>query len=71
MAEKNVDSLNLLFDEKAMFVHMGGSWGKQPELSTIKTGGIWYKTPIFKALVEIYRPCILFLLLLFLLSLEL
>jgi hypothetical protein len=26
MAEKNVDSLNVLFDEKAMFIHMGGSW---------------------------------------------
>lgn len=28
MADKNTDSLNLLFDEKSMFVHMGGSWGK-------------------------------------------
>ena len=26
-----------------MFVHMGGSWGKTQELSTIKSGGIWYK----------------------------
>lgn len=43
MADKNTDSLNVLFDDKAMFVHMGGSWGKQPELNTIKTGGIWYK----------------------------
>lgn len=43
MADKNVDSLAVLFDEKAMFVHMGGSWGKQPELATIKSGGIWYK----------------------------
>jgi hypothetical protein len=43
MADKNVDSLNVLFDEKSVFVHMGGSWGKTPEISTIKSGGIWYK----------------------------
>lgn len=43
MADKNVDSLNALFDEKSVFVHMGGSWGKAQELSTIKSGGIWYK----------------------------
>jgi hypothetical protein len=42
-AEKNVDSLKNLFDEKSMFVHMGGSWGKTQELETIKGGGIWYK----------------------------
>ncbi len=43
MADKNVDSLNTLFDTKAMFIHMGGSWGKSQELNTIKSGGIWYK----------------------------
>src|SRR6478672_3528643 len=43
MANKNVDSLNVLFDDKSMFVHMGGSWGKTQELNTIKSGGIWYK----------------------------
>ena len=43
MADKNVDSLNVLFDDKSMFVHMGGSWGKTQELATIKSGGIWYK----------------------------
>lgn len=43
MAEKKVDSLDVLFDEKAVFVHMGGSWGKGPEINVIKTGGIWYK----------------------------
>ena len=26
-----------------MFVHMGGSWGKQRELDVIKSGNIWYK----------------------------
>ena len=43
MADKNVDSLNRVFDDKCMFIHMGGTWGKTPELSTIKSGGIWYK----------------------------
>jgi len=43
MADKNVDSLNTLFHEKSVFVHMGGSWGKAPEINVIKSGGIWYK----------------------------
>jgi hypothetical protein len=43
MADKNVDSLKGLFAEKCVFVHMGGSWGKDQELTTIKGGGIWYK----------------------------
>ena len=43
MADKNVDALDKLFHEKAMFVHMGGSWGKEQEINIIKNGGIWYK----------------------------
>src|SRR3546814_7655068 len=43
MADKNVEALDDLFDEKSMFVHMGGSWGKQRELDVIQSGGIWYK----------------------------
>jgi len=43
MAEKNADKLEGLFDEKAMFVHMGGSWGKKQELDIIRSGGIHYK----------------------------
>lgn len=43
MADKNTDKLADLFYEKAMFVHMGGSWGKEQELNIIKSGGIWYK----------------------------
>jgi hypothetical protein len=43
MADKNVDTLNNLFHEKAVFVHMGGSWGKEQEINIIKSGGIWYK----------------------------
>jgi hypothetical protein len=43
MADKNADKLAALFDEKAVFVHMGGSWGTEQELNIIKSGGIWYK----------------------------
>ena len=51
MADKNVDSLNVLFDDKAMFIHMGGTWGKTPELATIKSGGIWYKKAVVYSVV--------------------
>lgn len=43
MADKNVEALANLFHGKAMFVHMGGSWGTEQELNIIKSGGIWYK----------------------------
>jgi len=43
MADKSVDTLNNLFHEKAVFVHMGGAWGKEQELNIIKSGGIHYK----------------------------
>jgi Domain of unknown function (DUF4440) len=43
MSDKNVDALTKLFHEKAVFVHMGGSWGTEQELNIIKGGGIWYK----------------------------
>ena len=43
MADKKADTLNNLFHEKAVFVHMGGTWGKEQELDVIKSGGIWYK----------------------------
>ena len=43
MADKKADVLDNLFQEKAVFVHMGGSWGKEQELNVIKSGGIWYK----------------------------
>ena len=53
MANKNVDSLNVLFNEKSMFIHMGGSWGKTQELATIKSGGIWYKkAEVYSVLVN-------------------
>jgi Domain of unknown function (DUF4440) len=43
MSDKNADALTKLFHEKAVFVHMGGSWGTEQELNIIKGGGIWYK----------------------------
>jgi len=43
MSDKNVDTLTNLFHDKSVFVHMGGTWGKQQELNIIKSGGIWYK----------------------------
>ena len=43
MADKNADKLADLFHEKSMFVHMGGSWGKEQEVNIIKDGMIWYK----------------------------
>ncbi len=43
MSERNVDTLEALFHEKSVFVHMGGSWGKERELEIIKSGGIHYK----------------------------
>jgi hypothetical protein len=49
MADKKVDLLETLFDDNAMFTHMGGTWGKARELSTIKSGGIWYKKAVVYA----------------------
>lgn len=43
MADKDIMELDKLFDEKSMFVHMGGSWGKDREIKIIESGGIWYK----------------------------
>jgi hypothetical protein len=43
MSECNMDTLDALFHEKSVFVHMGGSWGKEQELVVIKSGGIHYK----------------------------
>jgi Domain of unknown function (DUF4440) len=54
MAEKKADTLAELFHEKSMFVHMGGSWGKEREINVIKSGGIWYKkAEVYSASVNI------------------
>src|SRR5678809_1138547 len=55
MSEKNVDSLKVLFDDKAMFIHMGGTWGKDQEITTIKSGGIWYKkAEVYSVVVNMF-----------------
>jgi len=55
MSDKNVDSLDGLFAENSVFVHMGGSWGKKQELDTIKNGRIWYKkAEIYSASVNVF-----------------
>ena len=43
MSKRNIETLDALFHEKSVFVHMGGSWGKSQELDIIKSGGIHYK----------------------------
>lgn len=43
MADKDGDKLAELFDDKSVFVHMGGAWGKDREVEIIRSGGIWYK----------------------------
>ena len=55
MSDKNVESLNELFTENCVFVHMGGSWGKKRELDTIRGGMIWYKkAEVYSAAVNIF-----------------
>jgi hypothetical protein len=54
MADKNADTLAHLFHDKSMFVHMGGSWGKEKELEVIKSGGIHYKkAEVYSVIVNI------------------
>jgi hypothetical protein len=43
MAERKVDSLEALFHEEAVFVHMGGTMSRSQELGVIKSGRIHYK----------------------------
>lgn len=54
MADKDADKLADLFDDKSVFVHMGGAWGKEREVNIIRSGGIWYKkADIHEVSVEI------------------
>ncbi|MBN3519369.1 nuclear transport factor 2 family protein [Algoriphagus lutimaris] len=54
MANKEADKLAELFDDQSVFVHMGGSWGKEREVNIIRSGGIWYKkAEIHEVSVEI------------------
>ncbi len=55
MADKNVDKLATLFDDKSKFVHMSGTWKKDEELDIIKTGSIWYKNAdVHDSAVELF-----------------
>lgn len=54
MADKNADSLAVLFHDKAKFVHMGGTWGKDREVDIIRSGFIHYKkADIHEVMVEV------------------
>lgn len=54
MADKNADTLAVLFHDKAKFVHMGGTWGKDREVDIIRSGGIHYKNAeIHEVMVEV------------------
>jgi Domain of unknown function (DUF4440) len=55
MSDKNTESLNGLFKDNSVFVHMGGSWGKDQEINVIKGGMIWYKkAEVYAAAVNIF-----------------
>ncbi len=55
MADKNVDKLAALFDDRSKFVHMSGSWKKERELEIIETGSIWYKdADVHDVAVEVF-----------------
>ena len=54
MADKHVDTLDHLFHEQAMFIHMGGNMSKTQELDVIRTGRIHYKqVDVHEASVEV------------------
>jgi 4-carboxymuconolactone decarboxylase len=43
MADRNMDALEALFHEVAVFVHMGGTMSRAHELEIIESGSIQYK----------------------------
>jgi 4-carboxymuconolactone decarboxylase len=43
MAERKVDSLDALFHDRSVFVHMGANFSKKQELDVISNGNIQYK----------------------------
>lgn len=53
MAHKDADKLAELFHDKAKFVHMGGTWGKEREVDIIRSGFIHYKkADVHEVMVE-------------------
>jgi hypothetical protein len=56
MANKDLAKLDELFDERSVFVHMSGKWGKAREMEVIESGRIWYKqTETYSATVNIFK----------------
>ena len=54
MADKDTARLAALFDDRAKFVHMSGTWNKPRELEIIGSGSIWYKrADVHDAAVEV------------------
>jgi hypothetical protein len=54
MSERKLDSLDALFHEKAVFVHMGGTMSRSQELDVIRSGRIHYKhAEILEASVQL------------------
>lgn len=54
MSEQNADTLATLFHDKAKFVHMSGTWGKDEEIDIIRSGRIHYKqADVHEVAVEI------------------
>lgn len=54
MADRKVDTLAALFHDDAVFVHMGGAWGRTQEIDVIRGGQIHYKhAEIFDASVKV------------------
>jgi Domain of unknown function (DUF4440) len=43
MSAQDTDSLSGLFDDQAVFVHMGATFSKEQELDVIRTGRIRYR----------------------------
>ena len=39
MSERNVGTLDALFHEKSVFVHMGGAWGKSGKWRSSRVAG--------------------------------
>lgn len=39
-AERDVDALSPLLHDQSVFVHMGGTWGKEQEVEIIRSGAI-------------------------------
>ena len=57
MSARNAEALDALFHEKSVYVHMGGTWGKEREMEIIKSGRIHYKkADIHEVSVNIIGP---------------